>query len=307
MFLRHFAECVHSFCLRCYFSNLSFRVRTTTTWQTDVHKAVDLIDGMKYSLSAATLVFLLVLSAATGAALNNLSTSNSSKTGTFSIEAPVVYGINEYTLVEIDEGDNDEEDVITERLHEFKFEANNADGVVTWDFGDGTTATGQTVNHSFMEPDFYIVTATSVSLDSISVATVEVTVDLKGFVESDNMECVCTPTAKSTVINLRPSAGTVSFEGVVTVEHDGSSESCSLRNPLQECHVRVLLERTVDGSVIDQELLFDDTFRTNEHSVSFEMMDMELEIGEGLQLRLETDQVRDWHKPSTQWSMTAPV
>jgi hypothetical protein len=37
------------------------------------------------------------------------------------------------------------------------------------------------------------------------------------------------------------------------------------------------------------------------------MIDMEIEIGEGLQLRLETDQIRDWHKPSTLWSMTAPV
>jgi hypothetical protein len=37
------------------------------------------------------------------------------------------------------------------------------------------------------------------------------------------------------------------------------------------------------------------------------MMDIEMEIGEGLQLRLETDQLRDWHKPSTLWNMTAPV
>ena len=262
---------------------------------------------MKYSFSLATIVFLLVLSAATGAVLTNIATSNSSTTGVFSIEAPIVYGINQYTLVEIDEGDNDEEDVITERLHEFKFEANNVGGVVTWDFGDGTTATGPMVNHSYAEPDFYTVTATSVSLESIEVATVEIIVDLVGTVELDNMECVFIATAKATVIDLRPSSGTVSFEGVVTVAHDGSSESCSLRNPLQECHVRVYLERTVDGSVIEQEILFDDTFRTNEHSVSFEMIDMEIEIGEGLQLRLETDQIRDWHKPSTLWSMTAPV
>ena len=288
-------------------TNVDIGFQILTSIKTDVHKAFDSTHTMKYSFSVATLVFLLLLSAATGAVLTNIATSNSSMTGTFSIEAPIVYGINEYTLVEIDEGDNDEEEVITERLHEFKFEANNVDGVVTWDFGDGTTATGTMVNHSYAEPDFYTVTATSVSLESIEVATVEITVDLMGTVESDNMECVCTPTAKSTVIDLRPSSGTASFEGVVTVAHDGSSESCSLRNPLQECHVRVFLERTVDGSVIEQEILFDDTFRTNEHSVSFEMIDMEIEIGEGLQLRLETDQIRDWHKPSTLWSMTAPV
>ena len=94
---------------------------------------------------------------------------------------------------------------------------------------------------------------------------------------------------------------------MVTVEHDGSSESCALRNPLQECHLRVIMEYTKDGAVIDQTILFDDTFRTNEKNVNFELMDFYTEEGEGLQLRLETDQLRDWHKPSTTWSMTAPI
>jgi len=81
---------------------------------------------MKYTLSIATIVLLLLLSAASGAALIALTSSNSSSSGDFSIDAPVVYGINEYTLVEIDEGDNDEEDVITERLFEFMFNAVSA-------------------------------------------------------------------------------------------------------------------------------------------------------------------------------------
>ena len=101
--------------------------------------------------------------------------------------------------------------------------------------------------------------------------------------------------------------GTISYEGIVTLEHDGSSESCSLRNPLQECHVRVILERTVDGSVIGQEVLYDDNFRMNELNVPVELLSIDVEIGEGLQLRLETDQLRDWHKPTTMWSMTAPL
>lgn len=262
---------------------------------------------MKYSLSIATIVLLLLLSAASGAALTALTTSNSSSSGDFSIDAPNVYGVNEYTLVEIDEGDNDEEDVITERLFEFMFDAVSAGAVVSWDFGDGNAATGNSVSHTFASPGLYTVTATSTSVDSIQTDTVEVIVEKTAIVESDNMECVCAPTAKSTIIDLVPSEGTASYEGVVTVEHDGSSESCALRNPLQECHVRVILERTIDGSVIEQEILFDDTFRTNEHSVTFEMMDVEIDAGEGLQLRLETDQVRDWHKPSTSWSMSAPV
>jgi len=262
---------------------------------------------MKYSLSIATIVLLLLLSAASGAALTALTTSNSSGSSDFSIDAPDVYGVNEYTLVEIDEGDNDEEDVITERLFEFVFDAVSSGDVVSWDFGDGTAATGNSVSHMFASPGQYTVTATSTSVDSIQIDTVEVVVEKISTVESDNMECVCAPTAKSTIIDLVPSEGTASYEGVVTVEHDGSSESCALRNPLQECHVRVILERTIDGSVIEQEILFDDTFRTNEHSVIFEMMDVEIDAGEGLQLRLETDQVRDWHKPSTSWSMTAPM
>lgn len=262
---------------------------------------------MKYTLSAATLVLLLVLSAATGAVLMSFNPLGSSSVELFSVEAPVVYGINDYTLVEIDEGDNDEEESITERLYEFMFEANYAGDVVTWDFGDGTSGTGVTTSHSFAQPGYYLVTATSTSVDSIEVATIEITVERKATVESDNMECTCAPTAKSTIIDLIPSAGTISYEGVVTLEHDGSSESCSLRNPLQECHVRVILERTVDGSVIGQEVLYDDNFRMNELNVPFELLSIDVEIGEGLQLRLETDQLRDWHKPTTMWSMTAPL
>jgi len=42
-------------------------------------------------------------------------------------------------------------------------------------------------------------------------------------------------------------------------------------------------------------------------NVQFEISDLNVEEGEGLQIRLETDQLRDWHKPSTAWSMTAPI
>ena len=274
--------------------------------KTDLQKVKDVTKHMKYTISAFSLTFLLMLSAVTGAVLISLDPFESS-TENFTIETSESYGVNEYTLVEIDEGDNDEEAVIVERPHEFEFVANNGGDVVTWDFGDGNTGTGFTINHSYDEPGVYTVVATSSSTDQIALKQLVITVDRMATVESDNMECVCAPTAKSTIIDLIPLAGTTSFEGIVTVEHDGSSESCTMRNPLQECHVRVILERTLDGSVVDQSVIYDGTFRTNEHSVLFELDNVEFDVGEGMQLRLETDQVRDWHKPSTSWSMTAPA
>ena len=274
--------------------------------KTDLQKVKGVTRLMKYTISAFSLTFLLMLSAVTGAVLISLDPFESS-TENFTIETSESYGVNEYTLVEIDEGDNDEEAVIVERPHEFEFVANNGGDVVTWDFGDGNTGTGFTINHSYDEPGVYTVVATSSSTDQIALKQLVITVDRMATVESDNMECVCAPTAKSTIIDLIPLAGTTSFEGIVTVEHDGSSESCTMRNPLQECHVRVILERTLDGSVVDQSVIYDGTFRTNEHSVLFELDNVEFDVGEGMQLRLETDQVRDWHKPSTSWSMTAPA
>jgi len=274
--------------------------------KTDLQKVKGVIRIMKYTISAFSLTFLLMLSAVTGAVLISLDPFESS-TENFTIETSDSYGVNEYTLVEIDEGDNDEEAVIVERPHEFEFLVNNGGDVVTWDFGDGNTGTGFEINHSYDEPGVYTVVATSSSTDQIQSKRLIITVDRMATVESDNMECVCAPTAKSTIIDLIPLVGTTSFEGIVTVEHDGSSESCTMRNPLQECHVRVILERTRDGSVVDQSVIYDGTFRTNEHNVPFELDNVQFDVGEGMQLRLETDQVRDWHKPSTSWSMTAPA
>ena len=65
---------------------------------------------MKYSLSALTLVLLLLISAATGAVLTNLTIAPSSNQEPMMIETSSTYGENVYTLIEVDDGDNDEDD-----------------------------------------------------------------------------------------------------------------------------------------------------------------------------------------------------
>lgn len=262
---------------------------------------------VRIALSAFGLSMIILLSTAGGVAMAKLSEINSSSSAPFSINSSSMSGVNEYILIEIDEGDNDEEEVIITKLHEFFFESLNTKGIVSWDFGDGSFATGQETSHSYEDAGYYTVTATSTSSGGIDLATIIVMVEKSGYVESDNMECACSPTAKSTVIDLVPVPGMVNFEGIVTVTHDGSSESCSLRNPFQECHLRVIIEYTKDGNVMEQKIIFDDTFRTNEKNVEFELIDFETETGESVQIRLETDQLRDWHKPNTSWTMTAPI
>lgn len=224
---------------------------------------------------------------------------------TASVDSPI--GTNQYILVEVDEGDNDEEVLIEHIHHVFFFTAIDRGGLITWDFGDGSTATGALTNHSFAEPGYYTVRATELLEGAIEEVQLIVEVDLVSQAEVDNMECVCAPTAKDTVIVLSEHEGQSSIGGYVKVEHDGSSESCSLRNPLQECHVRVMLQRLSGGDVVEESVLFDDTFRSNEKVVDFVFETVELQPGERLQLRLETDQLRDWHKPTAEWSTDAPV
>ena len=118
------------------------------------------------------------------------------------------------------------------------------------------------------------------------------------------MECTCAPTAKESVIDLMVLPIEQSVTGSVKVEHDGSSESCSLRNPLQECHLRVILQWTIDSTVVNENVLFDETFRSDEVIVDFDVENLVLEQGHGLHLRLETDQLRDWHKPTAEWYNT---
>ena len=251
--------------------------------------------------TGVTIALLVVAAVASASALVTYNIMTSEESEEFTAKVDFAEGNNHYTMIEIDDGDNDEEEQITLILHEFVFSVTGELDTVTWDFGDGSSGTGAIISHQYEEPGNYLVTSTTSSPDKIESMSIDITVNLVGFAEADNMECTCAPTGKDTIIDLIALPLEQSIAGFVKVEHDGSSESCSLRNPFQECHVRVVMQWTDEGSVIAQEVLFDDTFRSNELIVDFSLEELSLEQGKGLQLRLETDQLRDWHKPSAEW------
>ncbi|CAI8215079.1 MAG: Uncharacterised protein [Methanobacteriota archaeon] len=259
------------------------------------------------STTVALLLIVLLVGAGSGALLQFSITNASQNDEKLRIDASDTLGVNRYTMVEVDDGDNEERPEVTLLLHNFTFTAAGLkdNALLTWDFGDGSTASGIQVNHVFEEAGIHTVRLTMVSVDSVEEDMLQVRVNLVGEVESDNMECTCAPTGKSTLIDLKIIEAPVTLEGRVNVAHDGSSESCSLRNPLQECHVRVLLEWVEAGDVVEQQELHDATFRENELIISFDLGVVDLDPGQILRLRLETDQLRDWHKPTTTWSMNS--
>ena len=267
-------------------------------------ETVAIVQSPKILSLVLLVVFVAGLGA--GAVLSDGSFMSNSSPSMFKASVDNNNGTNQFILIEVDEGDNDEEIITEHILHEFMFEASERGGLVTWDFSDGAIATGSKVSHGFQDPGLYTVKVTESLEGQITSTTLTVTVHLETEAEVDNMECVCAPTAKDTIIPLSNHEGTSTLQGYVQVEHDGSSETCSLRNPLQECHVRVILQRLNGGDVVEESVLFDDTFRTNEKVVDFDLESMRLDEGERLQLRLETDQIRDWHKPTALWLTTAP-
>ena len=258
-------------------------------------------------LISLVLLFVFLVGLSAGAILSGTDLISNSEERNFNISADNEVGTNRFILTEIDEGDNDEEVVTEHILHDFVFQATDRGGLVTWDFGDGSTATGVEATHQFQDPGIYAVKATETVDGKVTTTSISITVHLETEAEVDNMECVCAPTAKDTIIPLSNYEGTSTLEGFVRVEHDGSSESCSLRNPLQECHVRVILQRLSGGDVVEESVLFDETFRSNEKVVDFSFKSIELDEGDRLQLRLETDQIRDWHKPTAEWLTSAPI
>ena len=214
------------------------------------------------------------------------------------------FGINEYDMEEVDSGDNDEEEVVEETFYVFQFNAYSSVGNASaymWDFGDGNQGEGIEITHEYQNPGKYMVTLTTSNGQIKSDDQVEITVDFDGHVISDNMECTCAPTAKETTVELKIENNVQEISGETTVTHDGNTEDCTQRLSIQQCHLRVILEIYDGSSLVSQDVLFDETFNTNSVTVNFSYSPNADENGHNFQLRLETDQIRDWHKPETFW------
>ena len=214
------------------------------------------------------------------------------------------FGINEYDMEEVDSGDNNEEEVVEETFYVFQFNAYSSVGNASsymWDFGDGNQGEGIEITHEYQNPGKYIVTLTTSNGQIKSDDQVEITVDFDGHVISDNMECTCAPTAKETTVDLKIENNVQEISGETTVTHDGNTEDCTQRLSIQQCHLRVILEIYDGSSLVSQDVLFDETFNTNSVTVNFSYSPSIDENGYNFELRLETDQIRDWHKPETFW------
>ena len=212
--------------------------------------------------------------------------------------------INEYDMEEVDDGDNDEVEVVEETFYVFEFNAYSSIGIASsyvWEFGDGNEAEGIETTHQYQNPGKYIVTLTLNNEQMKSEDQVEIVVDFDGHVISDNMECTCAPTAKETTIDLKIEENAQEITGETTVTHDGNTEDCTQRLLIQQCHLRVILETYDGNSLVSQDVIFDETFNTNSITVNFTYSPSDSENGYNFQLRLETDQIRDWHKPETNW------
>ena len=212
------------------------------------------------------------------------------------------FGTNFYSMEEVDDGDNNEVEEIVWDNFTFQFDGSESTGNIenyTWDFGDGNTFYGIEGSHSYELPGKYLTTLTVISPigNSASIQT-EIIVNFDGFVISDNMECTCAPTAKVTQIDLKIEPEATLVNGETTVTHDGSTEDCTQRLIVQQCHLRVTIQEYSGGSVVSEEVIFDETFSTNTKTVAFSFVPMN---DNNYKILLETDQIRDWHKPNTEW------
>ena len=210
-------------------------------------------------------------------------------------------GTNFYSMEEVDDGDNNEVEEIIWDNFTFQFDASESSGNIenyTWDFGDGTMFSGIEGSHSYGLPGKYTVTLSIISSNGNSASSqTEITVNFDGFVISDNMECTCAPTAKVTHIDLKIEPDASAVNGETTVTHDGSTEDCTQRIIIQQCHLRVTIQEYNGETLVSEDVIFDETFSTNSKTVNFTINPN----GNNYKILLETDQIRDWHKPNTEW------
>ena len=210
-------------------------------------------------------------------------------------------GTNFYSMEEVDDGDNNEVEEIVWDNFTFQFDASESSGNIenyTWDFGDGNELYGIEGSHSYELPGKYQVTLTVMAPSGNTASSqTEITVNFDGFVISDNMECTCAPTAKITQIDLKIEEDASTIVGETTVTHDGSSEDCTQRISLQQCHLRVIIQEYNGETLVSEDVIFDETFSTNSKTVNFTINPN----GNNYKILLETDQIRDWHKPNTEW------
>ena len=211
-------------------------------------------------------------------------------------------GTNFYSMEEVDDGDNDEVEEIVWDNFTFQFDASESTGNIenyTWDFGNGNMFYGIEGSYSYGLPGKYLATLTVITANGNSASSqTEITVNFDGFVISDNMECTCAPTAKVTQVDLKIEPDATVVNGETTVTHDGSTEDCTQRIIIQQCHLRVTIQEYSGGSVVSEEVIFDETFATNTKTVAFSFIPMN---DNNYKILLETDQIRDWHKPNTEW------
>ena len=210
-------------------------------------------------------------------------------------------GTNFYSMEEVDNGNNNEVEEIVWDNFTFQFDASGSTGNIenyTWDFGDGNELYGIEGSHSYELPGKYQVTLTVIAPSGNTASSqTEITVNFDGFVISDNMECTCAPTAKVTQIDLKIEEDASAIIGETTVTHDGSSEDCTQRISLQQCHLRVTIQEYNGETLVSEDVIFDETFSTNSKTVNFTINPN----GNNYKILLETDQIRDWHKPNTEW------